>query len=314
MKVGVKVNAPLGPVTWPQTRDMAAAADAGGLDSVWSEDHHFEPFGGPHDLWTTLAALAAITERVQLAPIVASTNYYPSPVILARKAAAIHEISGGRLILGLGAGSGDFEYAKLGLPFDRPVSRFAEAFEILRRLLAGERFSYEGEFHTLEDTWLSPVHRPAPRESSSWLDSDWATQPTAPLDIPIMAGSLGPRMLGITLPHASGWNVHWTDRPFWNHPEQFPDVAAHIATHAAAAGRKPDELWASAEVWAQTEEAQGLPMRAPDDLTPLPLSIETLRRCDAAGIDHLIVLIDPQTPTAVERLAATVGEYRAAAT
>ncbi len=301
-------------VTWAHIRDMAIAAEHGGLDSLWSEDHHFEPFGGPWDVWTTLAALAAITDRVDLAPIVASTNYYPSPVILARKAAAVHEISGGRLVLGLGAGSGDYEYPMLGLPFDRPVSRFEEAFEIILRLLAGERFSYHGEFHTLEDTWLSPVHRPAPSGSSSWLDTDWATQPTVPLDIPIMAGSLGPRMLGITLPHAMGWNVHWTDRPFWNRPERFPDVATHIATHAATAGRDPDELWSSAEIWVQTEGAQGLPLRVPDDLVPLPLSVETLQRCDDVGIDHLIVLIDPQTPAAVERLASTVNEYRAAVT
>ncbi|MDX1689995.1 MAG: LLM class flavin-dependent oxidoreductase [Acidimicrobiia bacterium] len=314
MKVGIKVNAPVQAISWTGIRDMAQAAEAGGLDSVWSEDHHFEPYGGPWDVWSVLAALAAVTDRVELGPIVASTNYYPSPVILARKAAAVHEISGGRLILGLGAGSGDFEYAKLGLPFDHPVGRFEEAFEIVRRLLAGERFDYDGRFHRLEDTWLSPVHRlgEASAEELGWLDDDWATQPVEPLDIPLMAGSLGPRMLGIVLPHVAGWNVHWGDRIFWNRPEAFPDVAERIAEHAEGAGVDPGSLWSSAEIFMEFDGARGLPVPVPDDLAALPADVETLQRCAEAGIDHLIVLVDPQTPAAVERLADVVQGFRGA--
>ncbi len=60
MKVGIKVNAPVGPVRWSTVRDMALAAEDLGLDSVWSEDHHFEPFGGPWVVWSFLSAVTAI--------------------------------------------------------------------------------------------------------------------------------------------------------------------------------------------------------------------------------------------------------------
>lgn len=315
MKVGVKVNAPIGPVRWQTIRDMAMVAEESGFDSVWSEDHHFEPFGGPWDVWSTLAALAAVTSRVQLAPIVASTNYYPSPVILARKAVAVDEISGGRLILGLGAGSAPFEYAKLGLPFENPVGRFDEAFEIVRRLLAGERFDFDGRFHRLSDTWLSPIHHHAegPLRGSDvdpWLDSEWRAEPSVPAGIPLMAGSIGPRMLGIMSPHVAGWNVHWSHPRFWNSPERFPDIVESVSEHAVGADRDPGELWSSAEIYMILPGRRGLPVDLPDDLAPLPGDVETLARCEAARIDHLIVLVDPQTPGAVDRLADLVREYR----
>jgi alkanesulfonate monooxygenase SsuD/methylene tetrahydromethanopterin reductase-like flavin-dependent oxidoreductase (luciferase family) len=314
VKIGIKVNAPIGPVRWETVRDMALVAEDVGLDSVWSEDHHFEPYGGPWDVWSILSALAAVTDRVMLAPIVASTNYYPSPVILARKASAVWEISDGRLILGLGAGSGDVEYAKLGLPFDHPVSRFEEAFEIVRRLLSGERFDYEGRYHHLTDTWLSPVHHqesgPVLGGPTGWLDDDWRSEPSQPLDIPLMAGTLGPRMLRIMLAHVAGWNVHWVSRAFWNTPESFPDLVQRIAEACGEIDRDPNELWSSAEIWAQDDDGQGLPVNVPDDLRPLPLDSDTLHRCSQAGIDHLIVLVDPQTPQAVETLGQAVAEYR----
>lgn len=317
MKVGVKVNAPIGPVYWPTIRDMARVADEGGIDSVWSEDHHFEPFGGPWDVWSVLSALAAVTERVELAPIVASTNYYPSPVILARKAAAVHQISGGRLLLGLGAGSGTWEYPRLGLPIDHPVSRFEEAFEIIRRLFAGERFDYEGRFHQLEDTWLSPVHHlRSPGydrdriQPTRWLDEDWETAPTHPLDIPIVAGTMGPRMIRIMLPYASGWNVHWGDEPFMNHPENLPALHDWLAERCIEIGRNPQEVWKSAEVYIQFDNARGLPLVTPDELQPLPADVDTLHRLMASGVDHVIVLADPQTPASVEKLSALAQEFR----
>ena len=310
----MKVNAPIGPVRWATVRDMALAAEGSDLDSVWSEDHHYEPFGGPLDVWSVLAGLAAVTSRIDLGPIVASTNFYPSPVLLARKAVAVHEMCGGRLVLGLGAGSADFEYAKLGLPFDHPVSRFEEAFEILRRLLSGERFDYQGRFYRLTDTWLSPLHHqeggPIDNQDTSWLDDEWRAQPSTPVNLPIMAGTLGPRMLRIMLPHAAGWNAHWGDPPFWNNPESFLSIKARIAEACLASGREPDTLWSSAEVWMRFDNAQGLPIALPEELRPLPATTESLMRCAAAGIDHLIVLTDPQTPQAVEALAAIVAEYR----
>ena len=309
----MKVNAPIGEVRWSSVKDMALVADEGGLDSVWSEDHHFSPYGGPHDVWAILSALAASTSDVSLGPIVASTNYYPSPVILARKVVAVDEISDGRLILGLGAGSGDFEYPKLGLPFDHPVSRFEESFEVIRRLLSGERFDYEGVFHHLEDTWLAPVHRPQRPiwgKPNPWLDTEWSSENSRALDIPLMAGTLGPRMLSTMLPHVSGWNTHWSDRPFWNRIESFPAIAEKIAEASHEVGRNPDQLWSSAEMWMQADQPRGLPLELPEDLQPLSVDAETLSKCAQAGIDHLIVLVDPQTPRAVQSLVEATHEFR----
>lgn len=317
MKVGVKVNAPIGPVRWRDVAAMAVEAEESGLDSLWSEDHHFEPFGGPWDLWTILAALAAVTSTVSLGSVVASTNFYPSPVILARKAATVHEISGGRLIFGLGAGSAPWEYARLGLPFDHPVSRFEEAFEVIRRLFAGERFDFHGRFHDLEDAWLSPVHRmlspghdPARFRPTRWLDEEWESEEIVPLDIPFMAGTLGPRMLRLMLPHVAGWNVHWGDEPFMNRPENLPPLLESIDEHCREAGRDPSTVWRSAEVYMRFPGARGLPMVTPPDLEPLEPTVDVLAALAEAGVDHAIVLVDPQAPGSVESLASVVAEFR----
>src|ERR671930_324728 len=105
---------------------MARRIEALGLDSIWVGDHLLYRFAdgsvrGPWECWTTLAALAAVTERVQLAPFVASTSFH-NPAMLAQKAAPIDEISGGRLILALGAAWNRVEYDAFGFPFDHRVS------------------------------------------------------------------------------------------------------------------------------------------------------------------------------------------------
>src|SRR5213076_1022280 len=112
---------------------MADAAEETGFDSIWVGDHLLyrddgRPERGPWDCWTTLAGLAAITSRVELGPLVACTAFH-QPALLARTAAAVDELSGGRLRVGLGAGWNEVEFRSFGLPFDRRVSRFEEAFE-----------------------------------------------------------------------------------------------------------------------------------------------------------------------------------------
>jgi alkanesulfonate monooxygenase SsuD/methylene tetrahydromethanopterin reductase-like flavin-dependent oxidoreductase (luciferase family) len=303
MQVGIKVNAPVSPVRWQTVRDMAVVADQAGLASVWSEDHQFGPNGAVWEAWTTLAAIAATTERVLLGPIVASTNFYPSPHLLARKAAALHEISGGRFIFGIGAGSQPAEYPKLGLPFDHPVGRFDEAFQVIRRLLAGERFSFAGRFHRLEDTWLPPHHLP----SSAQAEDKPTSHPAA---IPFMVGSTGPRMLSITLPHVDGWNVHWSHRRFLNRPEGFAALSQRVDAACATVGREPGEVWRSAEVYVRLSGGVALPMSLPEEFAPIDGSpeevAEQLAAFDEVGCDHLMVLVDPQTPAAVEELAVAV--------
>src|SRR4051794_39763587 len=133
---------------------MARAAEDSAFDSIWLGDHllYRDARGerGPWDVWTQLAALAASTARVNVGPLVAATSFHP-PGILARMAASVDEVSGGRLVLAIGSGWNDVEFRAFGFPLDRRVSRFEEAFEIVRRLLAGEHVTFAGRFYEVED-------------------------------------------------------------------------------------------------------------------------------------------------------------------
>src|SRR5919112_6859887 len=139
LKVGVQLPEVERVAPWSDLARMATTAEVLGYDSVWVGDHLIfrdgdQPPRGPWEAWTVMAALAAITERVEIGPLVASTSFH-NPAMIAKKAATIDEISGGRLILGLGAGWNQVEYAAYGFPFDHRVGRFEEALTIIRTLL-----------------------------------------------------------------------------------------------------------------------------------------------------------------------------------
>ena len=141
LKVGVQLPEIERVAPWNDLARMAATAERLGYDSIWVGDHLIFRDGeqaprGPWEAWTVMAALAAITPRVEIGPLVACTSFH-SPAMIAKKAATLDEVSGGRLILGLGAGWNESEYAAFGFPYDHRVSRFEEAFTIIRRLLRG---------------------------------------------------------------------------------------------------------------------------------------------------------------------------------
>ena len=146
--VGIQLPEVEREVRWPEYLAMARAAEAGGFDSIWLGDHLLyrddgEDERGPWEAWTLLAALAAVTERVRLGPLVACAGFHP-PGLIAKMAATIGEVSGGRFTLGLGAGWNETEYRAFGIPYDHRVGRFEEAFAIVRGLLAGERVTLDG--------------------------------------------------------------------------------------------------------------------------------------------------------------------------
>src|SRR5207244_7945002 len=135
-------------VRWPEYRAMARAAEEVGFDSIWVGDHLLyreggRPERGPWEAWTLLSAMAAVTERVRLGPLVACAAFHP-PGLIAKMAATIDEISGGRFVLGLGAGWNEVEYNAFGIPYDHRVSRFEESFEIVRGLVGGGRVPARG--------------------------------------------------------------------------------------------------------------------------------------------------------------------------
>ena len=162
LKVGIQLPEVEREVRWPEYLALARRSEELGYDSIWVGDHLLyrgpgdtQP-RGPWECWSMLAALAAAgAGRIELGPLVASTSFH-APAMLAKKAATVDEISGGRLILGLGAGWNETEYRAFGFPFDHRVSRFEEAFTIIRTLLREGAIDFEGEYYTVRDCELRP--------------------------------------------------------------------------------------------------------------------------------------------------------------
>jgi probable F420-dependent oxidoreductase len=256
---------------------MARTAEEAGFDSIWVGDHYLYRDGrgerGPWEAWSLLAGLAAVTSRVRLGPLVACLGFH-APAVLAKTAATVDEISGGRLVLGVGSGWNETEFRAFGLPFDRKVSRFEEAFEIVRRLLAGERVTFSGRFHSVEDAVLLP----APRRS-----------------IPLMVGGTGPRLLAAALPHCQAWNT-WFDW-YGNTAEGFAAKSAMI----------PAGVEKSACVYVQLDGGTGRRTNAPETE---PVRVDRLaahlRELADAGADEAILVSDPID----ERAIRTLGRSR----
>lgn len=270
---------------------MARTAEGVGFDSLWLGDHllYDLPGGvtrGPWEAWTALAALAAATERVELGPLVASTSFH-APAMLAKQAATVDAISGGRLIVGLGAGWNEREYRAFGFPYDHRVSRFEEAFTIIRGLLRGGRVDFDGAYYRVEDCVLDPG-------------------PTRPGGPPLMLGSASPRMMRIGLPHVDAWNVWWSD--YGNTPDGFAAVRDRVDEAAVQAGRMPGEVAATAAVLVSlpggtgrlTGDVSGGPIR-PVQGSPADISGH-LEAMAGAGATHLQLVVDPITMGSIEML------------
>lgn len=289
MRIGIQLPEVEREVRWPEVAAMARAAEGVGFDSIWLGDHMLyrddgRPERGPWDVWTMLAALAAVTERVTLGPLVASTAFHP-PGVLARMAAAVDEVSGGRLVVGLGAGWNEAEFRAFGIPFDRRVSRFREAFDAIRRLLAGERVAVEGEFVRLEDAVLLPP--PARRP-------------------PLLIGATGPRMLAATLPHVDAWNTWWDW--YGNSADGFAAKNAEIDTACERAGRDPREVERSACVLVAVDGGSGERPHA-EDAPPVAAERigEHLGALRDAGADEAILVADPITEESIRALGDTLS-------
>ena len=295
LKVGVQLPEVEYVATWEQQRAMALGAEEIGLDSIWVGDHLLyrddgKPTRAPWEAWSTLAALAAVTRRVEIGPLVASTSFH-NPAMLAKKAATIDEISGGRLILGLGAGWNRVEYEAYGFPFDHRVSRFEEAFTIIRQLLRDGRSEFRGEYYTLADCELLPR---GPR-------------PQGP---PLMVGSEGPRMLGITLPHVQAWNAWFTW--FGNTPQGYRPMRQRIDEACRAAGRDPSEVERTIALFVSFPGAQGRSMGDLADAEAEPISGEPqvlaarLGEFAEEGVAHVQLVLDPITEETIRALAGTL--------
>jgi alkanesulfonate monooxygenase SsuD/methylene tetrahydromethanopterin reductase-like flavin-dependent oxidoreductase (luciferase family) len=290
LRVGVQLPEVEREVRWPELRAMGLLAERIGIDSLWVGDHLLyrddgKPARGPWEAWSVLAALAAITTRVELGPLVAATSFH-APGMLAKKAATVDEISGGRLILGLGAGWNEPDYTAFGFPYDHRVSRFEEAFTIIRELLTTGQSDVRGTYHAVERAELLPR---GPRSAGP----------------PLMVGSIGERMLSITLPHVAAWNA-WGPW-FGNHVDGYRELHGRIDLACEAAGRDPETLERTVALVVALPGAVGRGSSVSEEAFQ-PLSGEpdklaaSLMDFAAAGVTHVQLVLDPITLDSIAAL------------
>ena len=298
MKVGVVIpNGPDAPGAatfgWDHLRAVAESAESSGLDSIWVYDHLLfrfpgRPAQGIHEAWTVLAALAPVTRRVQLGTIVLAMPFR-NPALLAKMAVALDEISGERLVLGVGAGWHEPEFDAFGYPFDHRVGRFEEALRIMIPLVREGRADFVGRWHEARDVELIPWRRRA----------DGST-------IPILIAGKRPRMLRLVAEHADSWNTAWLGPASELAPRVEPLLAA-----LASAGRDPATLEITVGVSVVLPQLSSEPLDAGGALSGSVEELASgLRGYREAGAGHLICAIEPATLEAVEHLAAAVTMER----
>jgi alkanesulfonate monooxygenase SsuD/methylene tetrahydromethanopterin reductase-like flavin-dependent oxidoreductase (luciferase family) len=289
IRVGVQLPGSERTVAWSEYLAIVGAAEELGFDSVRLGDHLLyrqdrRPERGPLEAWTLLAAIAAATSRIRIGPLVACTSFH-HPGLIAKMAATVDAISGGRLILGLGAGWNEPEYRAFGLPFDRRADRFAESVGVIRRLLAGERVSLRGEFYTVQDAVLAPP-------------------PIGP--IPLLVGSSGDRMLAAGLPHADWWNLWYSD--YGNTVDGYAKQHARISSAAERVGRPSGAVARSVGVLVEhepgfadrTPPGQDRPVRLAD----LPAHFAALAE---GGADEAVIIMHTMNEQTLRRVGAILA-------
>ena len=278
MKIGVIPSMAEGSLNgrtprFEDVKGMALTAEAIGLDSFWLADHLIYRFpdrdeNGCWEAFTFLSGIAVLTSSIVVGSLVACTSFR-NPALLAKMADGLDEMSGGRFILGLGAGWHEPEYTTFGYPFDHLASRFEEAVSIIAPLLREGFVDFHGDYYDANDTVLRP------RGPS-------ATGPR------IWVGARRPRMLRIIAKHADALNTVWhndagvvTSR--WN------EMIA--ACHEV--GRDPSTLELTAGTTVHLPE-NGQPV---DDDKAISGTYEEiaakLQEFADVGVKHIVVVLNP---------------------
>ena len=292
LKVGVQLPEVEREVRWPELLDMTRAIEDLGYDSAWVGEHLLyrwpdRPARGPWEAWSMLAAIAAVTSRIEFGPLVACAAFH-NPAILAKQATTIDEVSDGRLILGLGAGWNETEFRAFGIPFDHRVDRFEEAFTIIRTLLQDGAIDFDGRYYQARDCEILPR---GPR-------------PTGP---PLMIGSNGPRMLRIAAPHVQAWNSWFAD--IGNRPDGIAPLRDVVDEACHDVGRDPAAIERTVAALVRFPGGTGRVQGGYAEAPPPPLEgapevlAETLRAFAREGIGHVQLVIDPITRESIEAFA-----------
>ena len=281
--------------------DFAAQAVQAGFESLWVSDHFLnEPYldyaalgiqfpdeyrgikSGQWECWSLMAALAARIPEVTLGTLVTNTAFR-NPALLARIIDTVDDLSGGRLVVGLGAGDFATEHRAFGYDFERPIARFEEALAVIRPLLRGETLSHAGEFYRTDGATLMPK----------------GLRAAGP---PIMLGLLrgGPRMLRLVAEYADQWNcmLPFADSRVASYLQAWQRVRTACEKH----GRDPATLARNVTVGVCLSEHYPLP-------GALPLRGSTQQLLDACaaykeqGVETLSMVIEPCTPATLDTLA-----------
>ena len=274
---------------WGDLLDAARRAEVVGFDSVWIPDHlQIRDDDGERlgvwEGWSLLAAVAAATERVEVGALVACSAFR-NPALLAKMADTVDEISGGRLILGLGAGWHEPEFRAFGYPFDHRVSRFAEALAIIAGLLRHGQLDFEGTYYQVRDCELRPR---GPRLQGP----------------PILVGAEGPRMLRLAAQHADAWGRDFNRVNPDVVPYSMEDLAAwgpRVDMACTDVGRDPTTLERTAAVFVDLPGATG--REGWNALAGSPeVLAEGLRAYAGAGFSHVQLWLEPSTLAGIEGL------------
>jgi probable F420-dependent oxidoreductase len=288
MRIGITVpmsrsDGPGRMPSWADVLTFARHGEAIGVDSVWVCDHLVSsppgrPAEGIHEGWTILSALAASTSRVELGQLVTCVSFR-NPGLLAKMTASVDVVSGGRLILGLGAGWYDPEYEAFGYPTDHRVARFEEALQIIGSLLRGHSVTFSGRYYQLHDAVLLP---PPARQ------------------IPILIAANGPKMLRLTARFADAWNTAW----FGHVDDRLRQRLADLDATLAAEGR--DQATLRRTVGMEVRDPDATPRDDPDDELfrgSVDELAGTLTAYEQLGIDDLIIGLAPMNIRSLDRLA-----------
>ncbi|MCA9877376.1 MAG: LLM class flavin-dependent oxidoreductase [Thermomicrobiales bacterium] len=264
--------------TFAELASMTRLASDVGVDIAWFPDHlvfQWPPDFAPTGAWecfTFIAGLAAATERIALGTMVACTGFRNAG-LTAKMAEAIDEISGGRFILGLGAGWHEPEYEMFGYPFDHRVSRFEDAIKIIQPLLAAGAVDYAGPYAQANQ---AVIHPRGPRAGGP----------------PIIVGTSGERMLRLTARYADAWNTVW-------HTEasQTTEHLARLDRACADVGRDPASIvrtvGGAIAMDGYAGDGEGVIAGEPE------LIAAVLRGFREVGFQHFLASLDPCTPETI---------------
>jgi len=292
-------------VTWQALRESWKLIDSLGYDTLWVFDHFFpilsDPTGPCYEGWVALTALAAETSNAQVGTLVTG-NTYRNPAVLAKMGATLDHTSGGRLIMGIGAGWFELEHTAYGIHFGTTaerINRVDEAAEIIKRLWTEKQVTFEGRYYQLKDAYCEPKPLRQPRP-------------------PLMMGGAGEKlMLKVIAKHADQWNTFGT-------PELFRHKIEVLKGHSETVGRNPDEIevsWAGAGLVSDSrEEKDALLKRLADafGITPEQYAASALvgtasevrdriQKYIDVGVTHFISLISaPFNHDSIRRFAEEV--------